>query len=413
MAPRVASPRASTTAGFTRQRSASTSRSDTRVYGDGCRPCSSTSQIAWNTCIAWCVSRLGTICVIVARLRYTNSQRRRLSSTAPVPERPATKSSKSGMQNVFWTSTARRQTRNESSTATPTAWISAHASASRARSSYGTRQTAPTRPGSKWGGNGSSRTTGIMTRLTARRGRRVSSLSDRRRRVGGSAANRDRGTRSPDARRAVASPGTSGSSPTSTPIARVPRCARWRTSGPSPQPTSTTTGARRRAGAHRGRRAATGSGRARRETAWRAARRDIAGGRARRRAAAGGRRISAGRVRAGRPRSGAPDVAQLVHDGPERQRLGGDRPAHRLWPSRRTEKRALAARVTASRTKSHGSGRTAILRGPAGRTHGRRNPDPSAAGVGSRRRLALAGCSTALVPPRRCGGRFHHAVAWP
>jgi len=140
---------------------------------------------------------------------------------------------------------------------------------------------------------------------------------------------------------------------------------------------------------------------------------DIAGGRARRRAAAGGRRISAGRVRAGRPRSGAPDVAQLVHDGPERQRLGGDRPAHRLWPSRRTEKRALAARVTASRTKSHGSGRTAILRGPAGRTHGRRNPDPSAAGVGSRRRLALAGCSTALVPPRRCGGRFHHAVAWP
>ena len=40
-----------------------------------------------------------------------NSQSRRLSSTAPVPERPPTKSSKPGMQNVFWTSTASRQTR--------------------------------------------------------------------------------------------------------------------------------------------------------------------------------------------------------------------------------------------------------------------------------------------------------------
>ena len=46
-----------------------------------------------------------------------NSQRRRLSSTAPVPERPPTKSSKAGMQNVFWTSTATRQIRNASSTA--------------------------------------------------------------------------------------------------------------------------------------------------------------------------------------------------------------------------------------------------------------------------------------------------------
>src|SRR5215216_4512328 len=61
-----------------------------------------------------------------------NSHRRRLSSTAPVPERPATKSSKSGMQNVFWTSTARRQRRKESSAAGPKACLSAHASASRA-----------------------------------------------------------------------------------------------------------------------------------------------------------------------------------------------------------------------------------------------------------------------------------------
>ena len=40
-----------------------------------------------------------------------NSHRRRLSSTAPVPERPPTNSSKPGMQKVFWTSTATRQIR--------------------------------------------------------------------------------------------------------------------------------------------------------------------------------------------------------------------------------------------------------------------------------------------------------------
>src|SRR5215212_8022692 len=86
-----------------------------------------------------------------------NSHRRRLSSTAPVPERPATKSSKSVMQNVFWTSTARRQRRKGSSAAGPIPCLSAHASASRARSSYGTRQTSPTRLGSKCFGSCSSR----------------------------------------------------------------------------------------------------------------------------------------------------------------------------------------------------------------------------------------------------------------
>ena len=48
-----------------------------------------------------------------------NSHSRRLSSTAPLPERPATNSSKSGMQKVFWTSTASRQTRRSSSAAGP------------------------------------------------------------------------------------------------------------------------------------------------------------------------------------------------------------------------------------------------------------------------------------------------------
>src|SRR5918997_4890452 len=74
-----------------------------------------------------------------------------------MPERPATKSSKSGIQNVFWTSTARRQRRKESSAARPKACCSAHPSASRARSSYGTRQTSPTRLGSKCLGSCSSR----------------------------------------------------------------------------------------------------------------------------------------------------------------------------------------------------------------------------------------------------------------
>src|SRR5215207_1944555 len=97
-----------------------------------------------------------------------NSQRRRLSSTAPVPERPATKSSKSGMQNVFWTSTARRQRRKESSAAGPIPCFSAHASASRARSSYGTRQTSPTWLGSKCFGSCSSRIAPISLFLTTK-----------------------------------------------------------------------------------------------------------------------------------------------------------------------------------------------------------------------------------------------------
>src|SRR5580765_2669969 len=85
-----------------------------------------------------------------------NLQRRRLSSTAPVPERPATNSSKAGMQKVFWTSTATRQMRNASSAAGWSPSSSAHASASCARSSYDTRHTSPTASGSKWGGIGST-----------------------------------------------------------------------------------------------------------------------------------------------------------------------------------------------------------------------------------------------------------------
>src|SRR5215217_1281238 len=95
-----------------------------------------------------------------------NSHRRRLSSTAPVPERPATKSSKSGIQNVFWTSTARRQRRKESSAAGPKPCFLAHASASLARSSYGTRQTSPTRLGSKCFGSCSSRIAPPVVRLS-------------------------------------------------------------------------------------------------------------------------------------------------------------------------------------------------------------------------------------------------------
>ena len=78
-----------------------------------------------------------------------NSQRRRLSSTAPVPERPPTKSSNAGMQNVFWTSTATRQIRNASSTAGWSSCSCAHSSASRASSSYWTRQMSATVAGSK------------------------------------------------------------------------------------------------------------------------------------------------------------------------------------------------------------------------------------------------------------------------
>src|SRR5262245_18353116 len=61
------------------------------------------------------------------------------------------------MQNVFWTSTARRQTRKTSSEASASSCSTAHCCASRARSSYGTRQTSPTRSGSKCAGTGSSR----------------------------------------------------------------------------------------------------------------------------------------------------------------------------------------------------------------------------------------------------------------
>src|SRR4029079_11580759 len=81
---------------------------------------------------------------------------RRLSSIAPVPERPATNSSKAGMQKVFWTSTATRQMRNASSAAGWSPSSSAHPSASCARSSYDTRHTSPTASGSKWGGIGST-----------------------------------------------------------------------------------------------------------------------------------------------------------------------------------------------------------------------------------------------------------------
>jgi hypothetical protein len=52
-----------------RQRPVATSSADTSVYGAGWSPSSSTSQMAWKTCIALCVSRLATTCVIAPRLR--------------------------------------------------------------------------------------------------------------------------------------------------------------------------------------------------------------------------------------------------------------------------------------------------------------------------------------------------------
>src|SRR5919108_467502 len=103
-----------------------------------------------------------------------NSHSRRLSSTAPVPERPATNSSKSGTQNVFWTSTTSTASRNESSVEGGRSCSSAQAGASRARSSYGTRQTSPTRFGSKCAGSGSSR----MVTCQSRRGARPASCID-------------------------------------------------------------------------------------------------------------------------------------------------------------------------------------------------------------------------------------------
>src|SRR5437762_3223638 len=69
-----------------------------------------------------------------------NSQRRRLSSGAS-----GTKSSNPGVQNVLWQSTASRQSRTESSDAGRNACFDAQASASAARSSYGTRRTSPPR----------------------------------------------------------------------------------------------------------------------------------------------------------------------------------------------------------------------------------------------------------------------------
>jgi hypothetical protein len=59
----------SATAAFTRQRPDSTSSGETSVYGSGWLPSSSTSQMAWKTCIAWWVSRLGKTWVIVPRFR--------------------------------------------------------------------------------------------------------------------------------------------------------------------------------------------------------------------------------------------------------------------------------------------------------------------------------------------------------
>ena len=54
---------------------------------------------------------------------------------APVPERPATKSSKPGMQNVFWTSTASRQMRKRVVRGGREPVLRAQARASAARSS--------------------------------------------------------------------------------------------------------------------------------------------------------------------------------------------------------------------------------------------------------------------------------------
>jgi hypothetical protein len=42
---------------------------ETTVYGEGCRPSALTSQAAWKTCIALCVSSVGMICVIEPRFR--------------------------------------------------------------------------------------------------------------------------------------------------------------------------------------------------------------------------------------------------------------------------------------------------------------------------------------------------------
>src|SRR5919108_208192 len=110
-----------------------------------------------------------------------NSHSRRLSSTAPVPERPATNSSKSGTQNVFWTSTTSTASRNESSVEGGRSCSSAQAGASRARSSYGTRQTSPTRFGSKCAGSGSSRMVTCQSRRGARPARlRAARLPDAR-----------------------------------------------------------------------------------------------------------------------------------------------------------------------------------------------------------------------------------------
>src|SRR2546421_881716 len=75
------------------------------------------------------------------------------------------------MQNVFWTSTASRQSRKESSAAGPSPCSSAPPGASRARSSYGTRQTSPTRLGSKWAGSGSSCILGPESVMQRRRER--------------------------------------------------------------------------------------------------------------------------------------------------------------------------------------------------------------------------------------------------
>src|SRR5436190_5844658 len=100
-----------------------------------------------------------------------NSTRRRLSSTAPRPDRPATNSSNSGRQNVFCTSTARRATRKVSSAAGLSACSAAHCRACAARSSYGTRHTSPTRAGSKCAGTRSAAIS-ISLSVRQRRGRR-------------------------------------------------------------------------------------------------------------------------------------------------------------------------------------------------------------------------------------------------
>ena len=73
----------------------------------------------------------------------------------PGRERPATKSSKSGVQNVFCASTTSRHTRVLSRADGRTSCSTAHDHASAKRASYSTFHTSPTRSGRTWGRSGS------------------------------------------------------------------------------------------------------------------------------------------------------------------------------------------------------------------------------------------------------------------